>query len=104
MLIDVGGDDTYRTAQIPRPGRAVNSESFRARGGVATYFADTTSLGLFLDIGGQDNYWDDLQNDTQWLDPPEDPYWTDRNFSVGVDRAEGQVRFTPRPVKVPSGR
>ena len=103
MLIDVGGEDVYQSQEIPRPGRAVNSESFRARGGVSTYFADTTSLGLFLDVGGHDTYWGGLQNDTSWLDPPDDPNWADRNFSVGLDRPDGEVDFTPRPVKFPSG-
>jgi hypothetical protein len=103
MLIDVGGNDQYQTAEISHPGRAINSESFRARGGVSTYFADTTSLSLFLDVGGQDRYWGELQNDEYWLDPPDSPNWADRNFSVGVDRADGRVSFTPRPVRVPSG-
>ena len=103
MLIDSGGNDTYRTAEIPRPGFAQNSESFRARGGVSTYFADTTSLGLFLDIGGQDSYWGDLKNDDYWVDPSDSPNWADRNFSVGVDRATGHLDFTPCPVRLPSG-
>ena len=70
-------------------GFARNAEQFRARGGVSTYFADTTSIAFFLDVGGQDTYWGDLENDTHWLDPPDSPNWNDRNFSVGVDRAEG---------------
>ncbi len=104
MLIDTAGDDTYRTRKIERPGHAQNSERFRARGGVATYFADTTSLGLFLDVGGADTYWGDWTDNTHWLDPPDSPNWQDRNFSVGVDRAAGTVDFTPIPVKPPSGR
>ncbi len=111
MLIDLGGDDVYQTdlakrreaKRGERPGVAINDERFRARGGVSTYFADTTSVGLFLDVGGNDTYWGDLQNNSQWLDPPDSPNWADRNFSVGVDRAEGRVDFTPTPVKVPSG-
>jgi len=103
MLLEIGGDDTYRTKEIKRPGYAENAESFRARDGVSTYFADTTSLGLFLDVGGDDTYWGDLQNNSHWLDPPDSPNWADRNFSVGVDRADGTVSFTPRPVKPPSG-
>lgn len=117
MLIDVGGDDIYTTdiAQRTekkhgqRPGYAANSEQFRARGGVGTYFADTTSLGLFLDVGGNDKYEGkgakypaEVGNDHQWLDPQDDPNWADRNFSVGVDRPEGEVRFTSRPVRAPS--
>jgi len=103
MLVDIGGDDVYQTEEVPRPGFARNDERFRARGGVSTYFADTTSLGLFLDVGGQDTYWGDLSNDSHWLDPADSPNWEDRNFSVGVDRKGGEVDFTPIPVRPPSG-
>ena len=112
MLIDLGGDDVYKTNEAKRteqkgglrPGFAMNDERFRARGGVSTYFADTTSIGLFLDIGGNDTYWGELQNNTHWLDPPDSPNWHDRNFSVGVDREDGKVDFTPIPVKPPTGK
>jgi hypothetical protein len=103
MLVDLAGNDRYRTAEIERPGLTVNAENFRARSGVSTYFADTTSLGLFLDIGGNDTYWGDLENDSHWLDPADSPNWIDRNFSVGVDRATGSADFTPIPVRPPSG-
>jgi hypothetical protein len=104
MLIDVGGDDRYESEDVHRPGTAANNERFRARGGARTYFAETTSLGLFLDVGGADRYWtEEAGNDRVWLDPADSPNWADRNFSVGVDRADGAVDFTPRPEKVPSG-
>lgn len=103
MLMDLGGDDHYRTEEVPRPGYARNDERFRARDGVSTYFADTTSIGVFLDIGGRDTYWGDLANDTHWLDPPDSPNWEDRNFSVGVDREKGRLDLTPMPVRVPTG-
>jgi len=110
MLIDTGGDDVYRTdvaqrreaRQGDRLGIALYDERFAARGGVATYFADTTSLGLFLDVGGHDTYPEGMQNDAHWLDPPDSPNWETRNFSVGVDRAAGRVSFTPIPVRLPS--
>jgi hypothetical protein len=104
MLIDTGGNDVYETEKVPRPGFARNDERFRARGGVSTYFADTSSIGLFLDVGGRDEYWGGLENDTHWLDPADSPNWKDRNFSVGVDRPEGSVDFTPVPVRAPSGK
>jgi hypothetical protein len=103
MLMDIGGNDVYQTKKVPRPGFARNDERFRARSGVSTYFADTTSIGLFLDVGGLDTYWSELKNDTHWLDPADSPNWEDRNFSVGVDRAEGDTDFTPIPVRAPSG-
>jgi hypothetical protein len=101
-LIDIGGNDVYETEEVPRPGFARNDERFRARGGVSTYFADTTSIAIFLDVGGSDTYWGDLGNDSHWLDPPDSPNWKDRNFSVGVDRADGRVDLTPTPVRPPS--
>ena len=112
MLLDLGGNDVYKTdlkkreegKQPLRPGVAVNDERFRARGGVSTYFADSTSLALFLDVGGDDTYWGELKNDSHWLDPPDAPNWADRNFSIGVDRAEGSVDFTPTPVRPPTGK
>lgn len=103
MLIDQGGNDEYRSKEIARPGYAENNERFRARGGVGTYFADTSSLGLFLDIGGSDSYGGDLADDSAWSDPEDSPNWDDRNFSVGVDRAEGTIDWTPTPAKPPSG-
>lgn len=65
MLVDVGGDDRYVGKAGNWPGKTEFDERFRARGGVSDYFADTTSLGLFLDIGGQDKY------ETHW--PKDDP-------------------------------
>jgi hypothetical protein len=103
MLVDCAGDDTYKTKEVPRPGFAENNERFRARGGVGTYFADTSSLGLFLDAAGRDTYWGDLRNDSHWTDPPESPNWEDRNFSIGVDREGGVPDFTPLPERQPSG-
>jgi hypothetical protein len=101
-LIDVGGDDVYRGHKDNRPGMAIFDDRFRARGGVSDYFADTTSVGVFLDIGGSDKYWSGQTDNSHWLDEPDSPNWTERNFSVGVDRPEGTVDFRPRPEKVPS--
>jgi hypothetical protein len=101
-LIDVGGNDTYRGKEENRPGMAIFGERFRARDGVGTYFADATSIGLFLDVGGHDTYWSGHDNDSHWFDEPDSPNWTERNFSLGVDRADGEVTFRPRPEKLPS--
>jgi len=95
MLLDIGGNDVYKTEDVPHPGFARNDEKFRARDGVSTYFADTTSIGLFLDVGGTDTYWGDIGNNSHWLDPEGSPNLEDRNFSVGVDREDGVVDLTP---------
>jgi hypothetical protein len=56
-LIDQGGDDVYRGNPVLRPGMArYDGDRFGRWDGVTTYFADATSLGLFLDVGGSDLY------------------------------------------------
>lgn len=102
LLMDTGGDDEYTAEKVPRPGYAKNNEGFRARDGVSTYFAQTTSIGLFLDTGGRDTYWGALKNNTHWLDPDDSPNRADRNFSVGMDCEKGRIDFTPPPVRAPS--
>jgi hypothetical protein len=103
LLLDTGGNDVYRTKKIPWPGFAKRSDKFRSRPGVGFYFADSSSVGLFLDVGGSDTYWGELKNDSRWLDPEDSPNWQDRNFSIGVDRSAGTVDLTPIPTRAPSG-
>jgi hypothetical protein len=110
-LIDIGGDDTYRADPAERregenrPGLArVDAKldvGTAERPVPNVYFADSTSLALFLDVGGRDEYWSGQPNDSRWLDPADSPNWKVRNHSVGVDRAEGQVLFVPLPEKLP---
>jgi len=104
LLLDTGGDDVYRTEKVPFPGQAKVSDQFRSRPGVNFYFADTSSVGLFLDVGGNDTYWGEIKNDSTWLDPPDSPNWQDRNFSIGVDRPDGEIDLTPIPSRPPSGQ
>ncbi len=100
MLLDLGGNDSYLTKPENRPGSAIFDEKMRDRTGLSTYFADSTSLALFLDVGGTDRYNNtDARDNTTWLDPPDSPNGAVRNFSVGVDRAEGSVSFLPCPEK-----
>lgn len=124
LQFDIGGDDRYLTDVAERLekkhglrfGYAANDERFRARGGVSDYFADTSSLALFMDIGGNDRYrggsamlseeaneWRMMANDRSWTDPDDSPNWADRNFSIGVDRSDGSIDFTPAPRKRPTG-
>ena len=123
-LIDIGGDDHYTGKAGHHPGYVLYDKRFAARGGVSDYFADTTSLGLFLDIGGEDTYAThppekkgegqgaDAEaeppgpfggaNDTVWIDEPDSENVLTRNFSISVDRADATINFQPRPEKVPS--
>lgn len=125
-LIDVGGNDTYRGKMGNRPGFALFDERLRETEDRVTYWTDTSSLGLFLDVGGTDTYAShppsekDKKEDQSKAetDPPAAPpgpfggadntVWLDdagslnpaaRNFSIGVDRSDGTVSFTPRPEK-----
>ncbi len=102
MLIDIGGNDVYRTRDGNRPGMAIFDERFRDRTGGSTYFADASSLGLFLDVGGTDTYAPERANDSSWLDEDGSANPPVRNWSVGVDRAEGTVNLDPRPERPPS--
>lgn len=101
ILLDLGGDDSYTMAPTNRPGMAVFDEKFRDRSGGATYFADATSLGLFLDVGGTDRYSPERANNADWLDDPGSPNPSVRNWSIGVDRETGTVNLDPLPEKNP---
>ena len=129
-LIDVGGDDTYRGKAGNRPGFALFDERFRETENLTTYWTDATALGLFLDVGGKDTYATHAPDEvvakaqagdepaadaaepappkpfggvdnTTWLDDADSANPGVRNFSIGVDRADGAVSFTPRPTKSP---
>ncbi|MBN2561792.1 MAG: hypothetical protein JXQ75_12760 [Phycisphaerae bacterium] len=112
-VIDIGGDDTYRADGSERgegenkPGMAKVDEKFdmgdAERPVPGIYFADATSVALFLDVGGKDTYWSGNKNNSHWLDEQDSPNWKTRNFSVGVDRADGTVRFVPIPEKPAPG-
>ncbi|MGD2108849.1 MAG: hypothetical protein PVI86_05595, partial [Phycisphaerae bacterium] len=129
LFIELGGDDRYVGKAGNWPGKTEFDNRFRARGGVSDYFADTTSLGLFLDVGGTDEYethWpeenageeEEPEEDAQpepkpkpfggdngshatgpatWLDDPDSDNVKERNYGIGVDRADGDVAFRPRP-------
>ncbi|MFQ5591684.1 MAG: hypothetical protein ACE5HE_11010 [Phycisphaerae bacterium] len=119
-LIDVGGNDSYTGKGGNRPGTALFDKRFRPRGNVSDYFADTTSLGLFLDVGGHDTYhtheatsgeaanelahlpvFGGADNDV-WIDGRDSDNVKVRNFSIGMDLPDGAVSFRPRAEKTPS--
>jgi hypothetical protein len=97
IAIDVGGDDSYTLGAGATPGSARYEDRFADYSGVSTYFADADSLGLFLDVGGTDSY-STAQggDDSHWLDPEDSPNREVRNWSIGVDRAQGEVSLRPR--------
>jgi len=99
MLIDVFGDDTYLGKPGNVPGFARYDERFADYAGLSTYFADASSLGLFLDIGGRDSYWSGAADGAAWGDAPGSDNVRVRNPGVGADVAEGGIDWRPRAVK-----
>ena len=97
MLIDSGGEDTYSGNENDRPGMSQFHKRLEDRTGMSTYFADTTSLGLFLDIGGNDTYTPKRSNNSYWKDPEDSPNWNVRNFSIGWDVRKGELNLGPIP-------
>jgi hypothetical protein len=86
MLVDLGGDDTYRAKNMP--GFARYDDRFADRTAHSTYWVDASSLGLFLDVGGTDTYNGEDRNGQQWGDPPDSRNRKVRNVGVGADVAE----------------
>jgi hypothetical protein len=105
MLIDTAGDDSYRTKEGNKPGFARFDRRFADYDTTHTYFAEASALGLFLDVGGTDSYEvAEAANDSVWVDPEDSENRDVRNFSIGVDRAAGEVDLRPRPERPASGR
>ena len=103
MLIDTAGNDSYRTKEGNKPGFARFDKRFADHDTTHTYFAEASALGLFLDIGGVDQYEvAEAANDSVWIDEPDSPNRDVRNFSIGVDRVEGEVDLRARPERPPS--
>jgi hypothetical protein len=93
MLVDVGGDDAYAGRPGNVPGFALFDRRLADRSGLSTYFAEATSLGLFLDVGGTDRYWTGATDGAAWGDAPGSDNWRARNVGVGADVAEGEVTW-----------
>jgi hypothetical protein len=98
MLVDTGGTDFYR-AKNP-PGAALyDATRFANKEGLASYWVEASSMGLFLDIGGDDDYGDPDRDNTNWGDRDPGDNWAARNVGVGVDIAEGAVDWTALPMR-----
>jgi len=99
FLVDVGGNDFYR-APKGAPGTAVYDASrFANKEGLASYWVEASSMALFLDIGGDDDYGDPDRDNTNWGDRDPSDNWAVRNVGVGVDVAEGAIDWTALPMR-----
>jgi len=98
MLIDVGGDDVYKSAPKNVPGLARYDKRFADVTAPSTYWVDASSLGLFLDVGGNDSYWCAAAKDgTTWGDAAGSDNRKVRNVGIGMDVAEGTIDWRAIP-------
>jgi hypothetical protein len=98
FLVDIGGNDVYRAPKGP-PGTARHDPRFADREALASYWVEASSMGLFLDIGGDDDYGDPDRDGTNWGDRDPSDNWACRNVGVGLDVAEGSIDWTPLPMR-----
>ncbi|MCB9868042.1 MAG: hypothetical protein H6816_15555 [Phycisphaerales bacterium] len=98
LVADIGGNDTYASDSANRPGHTEfpNGLPMGAAGfpPVDIAMGQTRSVALFLDIGGDDRYWGEVKNDSQWRTEVDSADWKVNNRAVGVDRERGAVHFT----------
>jgi len=102
FFVDVGGNDTYRAPKGP-PGTARFDPRFADRDAIASYWVEASSLALFLDIGGADDYGDAKRDGTTWGDREGSENWAVRNVGVGADVASGTVDWTALPMRARVG-
>jgi hypothetical protein len=100
MLLDGGGKDTYRSGEKGRPGAATFDAKMLDRRGPGLYWTESTSLGLFVDAGGDEGLASKNGDSTSWRDSDGADNVRARNFGIGrysglpldVDRPQGGKR------------
>ena len=105
FLFDIGGNDTYKLGGGQQGmGAATFRDSYRYPNRYSPYDALSKSVGVFIDIGGDDSYldWDTKTDKTEpsnryinnstWFNPPkDDPNYGWNNYGVGIDTEEGTI-------------
>ena len=87
VFINEGGDDAYH---VPGAGTRAIGRTYTADGNRDGYLWDVVSLGMFLDLGGSDEYdiaRDDVVDGGEWIqtDPLGDDWDPDYDFGYGLD-------------------
>ncbi|MCC7143277.1 MAG: hypothetical protein IT349_14355 [Candidatus Eisenbacteria bacterium] len=91
LCLEGGGDDVYTfTTADKHPGKITYDPRFLARGGSSVYWTETTSLGLFVDLGGRDSYPTSFHDDFTRTEDPASDTARARNFGIFVDRDGGR--------------
>jgi hypothetical protein len=104
LCLEGGGDDTYafKTPE-KRPGLATFDPRFLDRTTPSLYWTESISVGLFLDVSGEDAYPAGVSNDAGLTDEPGSDNARARNRGILLDREGGTIdwgrqgtRKTPR--------
>lgn len=92
MLLDAAGDDVYRSGATGRPGAATFDAKMLDRRATSVYWTEPTSIGLFVDAGGKDDYGaaasdaaSPARDSASWTDAPGSDNTKARNFGIGLD-------------------
>ncbi len=97
MLLDGGGSDTYRSGEKGRPGSAVFDAKMLERRATSVYWTEPTSVGLFVDSGGDEGLASTAGDLTRWRDSDDSDNVKARNFGIGL------YTGTPLDVDRPTG-
>ncbi len=92
ICLERSGDDTYHFTTAGKcPGLATFDGRFLDRTGSSIYWTESTSLGLFLDTGGTDEYPDGLSDDLIESDEAGSDNALARNRGIFADRPAGEI-------------
>ncbi len=103
FLIDIGGDDSYYLGKgTPGLGEATYRKDYSFPSKLTPYYYYAKSFGGFIDIGGNDKYFDYTdstktistlsRNNSQWFQPSKtDSTFGADNFGIGIDIEEGTI-------------
>ena len=92
LHFELGGNDRHEYAAAERrPGLARFDRRFLDRTDTTVYWTEPTSIGLYLDLGGQDSYPPGVGDGETVTDEPGSDNERARNRGVFVDREGGTV-------------
>jgi len=103
FFIDIGGDDVYNfTKDGAGFGEATFRNDYLKPSRLTPYYSYAKSFGGFIDIGGNDSYYEldgdkrtvrtSISNNSQWLRPSkDDANFGANNYGVGIDTDTGTI-------------
>jgi hypothetical protein len=92
LCLDGAGNDRYEfKTEGKHPGSATYDPRFLDRTGPSIYWTESTSVGLFLDTGGEDIYPAGTTSGSYKTDDPGSDNDRARNRGIFVDRPDGSI-------------